>query len=124
MAISGNLDSKALKYFSNILNFFWDESQGEAWIRRLFGDSIIRRLVVTQASVNQKAEEPLKQEGRVVCELIVTEGMYELALEFALVPGCDNVQIRYCSICFNSYDYRSQAQKSTKYFVCHMVTRA
>ncbi|KAJ7631962.1 HotDog domain-containing protein [Mycena polygramma] len=40
-----------------------------------FGDSIIRNLVVTHASVEKKAEEPLKEQGRVVCELVVTEDM-------------------------------------------------
>ncbi|KAF7368631.1 4HBT domain-containing protein [Mycena venus] len=68
MAISGNLNPETLKYFSDIPHFFGVNRKG-------FGDSIIRRLVVTHASVDQKAEEPLKQEGRIVCELIVTEDM-------------------------------------------------
>ncbi|KAJ7147375.1 HotDog domain-containing protein [Mycena filopes] len=40
-----------------------------------FGNSIISALVVTEASVLPKAEEPLKEEGRVVCEITVTEDM-------------------------------------------------
>jgi hypothetical protein len=37
-------------------------------------------LVITHASVDNKAEEPLKKEGRVVCELTVTEGTSEHSL--------------------------------------------
>lgn len=40
----------------------------------LFGDSIVSRMVVTEASINPKNEEPLKKEGRVVCEIRVEEG--------------------------------------------------
>ncbi|KAJ7290642.1 HotDog domain-containing protein [Mycena rebaudengoi] len=43
--------------------------------RSRFGDSIIQGLVVTHASVEKKADEPLKTEGKVICELVVTEDM-------------------------------------------------
>ncbi|KAG6875458.1 hypothetical protein C0992_003768 [Termitomyces sp. T32_za158] len=41
----------------------------------IFGASIAKRLEVTEASVLQKAEEPSKTEGRMVCELTVEEDM-------------------------------------------------
>ncbi|EAU82753.1 hypothetical protein CC1G_10658 [Coprinopsis cinerea okayama7 len=41
----------------------------------LFGEEIQKRLVVTEVSILQKAEEPLKQEGRVVLETDVAEDM-------------------------------------------------
>jgi acyl-coenzyme A thioesterase 13 len=41
-----------------------------------FGDSIAARLVVTEVSIEKKAEEPQKREGRVVCELPVDEGVF------------------------------------------------
>jgi len=41
----------------------------------MFGDSILTRMVVTEISINNKAEEPKKVEGRVVLELDVAEGM-------------------------------------------------
>jgi hypothetical protein len=39
-----------------------------------FGDSIVEQLLVTHASVQNNSEDPTKKEGRVVCELVVTEG--------------------------------------------------
>lgn len=41
----------------------------------IFGDSIQTRMVVTEISINNKAEEPRKVEGRVVLELDVADGM-------------------------------------------------
>ncbi|KAF8644452.1 hypothetical protein AX16_008451 [Volvariella volvacea WC 439] len=41
----------------------------------IFGDSIVKRLMTTEVSINQKAEEPKKLEGRVVCEITVDEDM-------------------------------------------------
>jgi acyl-coenzyme A thioesterase 13 len=41
----------------------------------MFGDSIQTHMVVTEISINNKAEEPKKVEGRVVLELDVAEGM-------------------------------------------------
>ncbi|KAF7326890.1 hypothetical protein MVEN_02582900 [Mycena venus] len=40
-----------------------------------FGDSVDDRLVVTHASIQNKGEEPLKKEARVVCEIVVAEDM-------------------------------------------------
>jgi hypothetical protein len=39
-----------------------------------FGDSIFEHLVLTQASIQNKSEESLKKEARLVCEIVVTEG--------------------------------------------------
>jgi acyl-coenzyme A thioesterase 13 len=41
-----------------------------------FGCSIAARLVITEVSIEKKAEEPQKQEGRVVCELPVEAGVF------------------------------------------------
>ncbi|KAJ7353557.1 HotDog domain-containing protein [Mycena albidolilacea] len=71
MPIPGNLDPAMQEAFADISTLFG--------LNRLerpgFGDSIIRGLVITHASVDNKAEEPLKKEGKVVCELTVTEEM-------------------------------------------------
>ncbi|KAF7326867.1 4HBT domain-containing protein [Mycena venus] len=71
MPIPGNCDAATQDVFSNLPYLFGLDH----FEKPGFGDSIIRALVVTHASVDRKAEEPLKQEGRVVCELTVTEGM-------------------------------------------------
>ncbi|KAJ7145850.1 HotDog domain-containing protein [Mycena epipterygia] len=71
MQISGNADDGVKEFLSNLSNSF-----GKRFNQKpAFGNSILARMVVTEASVNKKAEEPLKEEGRVVCELIVTEDM-------------------------------------------------
>jgi hypothetical protein len=75
--ISGGIDPKMLKVFSDIPKYFGMNHRAKQG-RPGFGNDIIRHLIVTHASVKKKAEEPLKQEGRVVCELIVTEGMSHL----------------------------------------------
>ncbi|KAG6844358.1 hypothetical protein H0H87_007539 [Tephrocybe sp. NHM501043] len=41
----------------------------------IFGEAITKRMIVTEVSIDKKAEEPLKTEGRVVCELTVEEDM-------------------------------------------------
>ncbi|KAF8076883.1 HotDog domain-containing protein [Lyophyllum atratum] len=41
----------------------------------IFGESIMKRVVVTEVSVEKKAEESKKLEGRVVCELTVEDDM-------------------------------------------------
>lgn len=40
----------------------------------VFGSSIMKRIVVTEASMVPKAEEPSRSEVRVVCEVAVTDG--------------------------------------------------
>ncbi|KAJ7482300.1 HotDog domain-containing protein [Mycena galericulata] len=71
-AIAGNADEEVKKALSDIPNFFGKRRRSH---KPPFGDSIIQRLVVTHASLEAKADEPLKKEGRVVCELEVTEDM-------------------------------------------------
>ncbi|KAK7055179.1 4HBT domain-containing protein [Favolaschia claudopus] len=71
MPIAGNASASTKERFSNLPNLYnLNRSQKPG-----FGDSILRDLVVTHASVDNKAEESSKQEGRVVCEIVVTEDM-------------------------------------------------
>jgi hypothetical protein len=72
MQVSGNVDPQTLELFSNLPILFGLNNNKKPG----FADSIIQRLVVTHASLEKKAEEPLKQEGKVVCELVVTDGAY------------------------------------------------
>ncbi|KAJ7793261.1 hypothetical protein B0H14DRAFT_2623086 [Mycena olivaceomarginata] len=69
MKITGNADETFKQSMLDLPNFI--DRTG----RSRFGDSIIQGLVVTHASVDNKAEEPLKTEGKVICELVVTEDM-------------------------------------------------
>jgi acyl-coenzyme A thioesterase 13 len=39
-----------------------------------FGDKILEQMTTTEISILKKAEEPLKEEGRVVFSLAVTDG--------------------------------------------------
>lgn len=41
----------------------------------IFGESITKRLIVTEVSVEKNTSEPMKLEGRVVCETTVNEGL-------------------------------------------------
>ncbi len=41
-----------------------------------FGATFTSGMTVSEVSMVPKAEEPTKQEGRVVCKLVVTEGAY------------------------------------------------
>ncbi|KAF8210003.1 HotDog domain-containing protein, partial [Mycena galopus ATCC 62051] len=67
--ITGNADESFKQSMLNLPNFI--DGTG----RSPFGDSIIQGLVVTHASVEKKADEPLKTEGKVICELVVTKDM-------------------------------------------------
>ncbi|KAJ6476211.1 HotDog domain-containing protein [Mycena sanguinolenta] len=71
MPITGNVDPATKEIFSDIPQLFGMNRSEKLG----FGDSVVRGLVVVHASVDNKADEPLKQEGRVVCELTVTEDM-------------------------------------------------
>ncbi|KAJ6468961.1 HotDog domain-containing protein [Mycena vulgaris] len=71
MPISGNVAEEMKAALSDLPTTFGTRS----FDKPIFGDSIFKRMQVTHASVNNKAEEPLKKEGRVVCELVVTEDM-------------------------------------------------
>ncbi|KAJ7073259.1 HotDog domain-containing protein [Mycena belliarum] len=71
MQISGNVNDKMKALLSDLTRVFGKRSSDKP----AFGDSILARMVVTHASVENKAEEPRKKEGKVICELIVTEDM-------------------------------------------------
>ncbi|KAF8142798.1 HotDog domain-containing protein [Mycena galopus ATCC 62051] len=94
MPISGNLAPEKLKAFSDIPNSF-GLNQRVKQGRAGFGDDIFRRLVITHASAENKVEEPLKQEGKVVCELLVTEDMLNGA--GTVHGGCTAFLIDLCS---------------------------
>jgi hypothetical protein len=70
MTITGNADESFKQSMLDFQKFI--DGTG----RSRFGDSIIQGLVVTHASVEKNADEPLKTEGKVICELVVTEGGY------------------------------------------------
>ncbi|KAF7326954.1 4HBT domain-containing protein [Mycena venus] len=91
MPIQGNIDPEIRDLFSDIPNLLGLDRLEKPG----FGDSILRGLVITHASVQTKAEEPLKQEGRVVCELTVTEEM--LNGGGSVDGGCSALLIDMCS---------------------------
>jgi hypothetical protein len=92
MQVSGNVDPQTLELFSNLPILFGLNNNKKPG----FGDSVMRRLVVTHASVEKKGEEPLKQEGRVVCELVVTDGTYMSSLRRLVIITGEIFQI--CSM--------------------------
>ncbi|KAJ7266432.1 HotDog domain-containing protein [Mycena haematopus] len=94
MPISGNLDPVTVESLSDIPSYFGLHRRGDEG-KPGFGDPIIARLVVTHASVENKAEEPLKQEGRLVCELTVTEDMLNGGGN--VHGGCSALLIDVCS---------------------------
>ncbi|EDR12638.1 uncharacterized protein LACBIDRAFT_292681 [Laccaria bicolor S238N-H82] len=71
--VSGNA-SDDIKHILGIPSRFFQHFQAEN-APPMFGDSIQTRMVVTEISINNKAEEPKKVEGRVVLELDVAEDM-------------------------------------------------
>ncbi|KAJ7279028.1 hypothetical protein C8J57DRAFT_1305321 [Mycena rebaudengoi] len=72
MPISGNASPQIKEFFSELSNVFGSRRVND---KPAFGNDIATRLSVTHASIDKKADEPLKEEGKVVCELIVTEDM-------------------------------------------------
>ncbi|KAJ7141876.1 HotDog domain-containing protein [Mycena crocata] len=72
MNITGNADQTSKDFLSNLPQLFGSRRLKD---KPAFGDAIIERLVVTHASVDKKLEDPVKEEGKVVCELSVTEDM-------------------------------------------------
>jgi acyl-coenzyme A thioesterase 13 len=76
--ISGNAAAELKRGISNPLLFIGKTSTaGKALC---FGELIATRLIVTEVSIEKKAEEPQKQEARVVCEVTVAEGGSVLVL--------------------------------------------
>jgi len=103
MPIPGNgVDPAILEAFSDIPGIFGlnRTASGEP----TFGDSVMRALIVTHASLEGKSEEPLKKEGRVVCELTVMDDMLNGAGN--IHGGCSAFLIDTCStlslMAFNS----------------------
>ncbi|KAJ7777596.1 HotDog domain-containing protein [Mycena maculata] len=92
MPATGNSDEKVKEMLSDLTTVFALRRPNH---KPTFGDSIIERMVVTHASVDSKAEEPLKKEGRVVCELIVTEDMLNVGGN--VHGGCSALLIDVCS---------------------------
>ncbi|KAJ7599525.1 HotDog domain-containing protein [Mycena floridula] len=74
--IQGNAPDYAKKVVGDPLGLFhyWNRQAGREG-RRFFGDKISDRLVATEVSVLNKAEEPLKEEARVVFTLVVEPDM-------------------------------------------------
>ncbi|KAF7378161.1 4HBT domain-containing protein [Mycena sanguinolenta] len=93
MAISGNLDTDILEVFQDIPHYFGMNRRADEG-SPAFGDSIIARLVVTHASV-EKAEDHLDREGKLVCELTVTEDM--LNGRGTVHGGCSALLVDVCS---------------------------
>ncbi|KAJ7496791.1 hypothetical protein FB451DRAFT_1335185 [Mycena latifolia] len=69
MRFTGNVSDEMKEVLSDLVRVYGKRPSDEP----SFGDSIVAGMVVTHASVQNKADEPRKKEGRVVCELIVTE---------------------------------------------------
>lgn len=65
--IPGNGSPEAKERIANILDYFH-------YSGRTFANGIGKRIKILEVSVNPKAEEPQKLEGRLVCEIDVTEG--------------------------------------------------
>jgi len=63
--ISGNVTAETKLEISNFIEF----------LNHGFAESVGRKLKLVEVSVNDKTEDPSKQEGRVVCEITVTEDM-------------------------------------------------
>ncbi|KAJ6542644.1 HotDog domain-containing protein [Mycena capillaripes] len=72
MQASESFDPEILELFSDIPTLFGENPNVT---KPGFGDSILRRLVVTHASIDKKAEEPLKEQAKLVCELFVNDDM-------------------------------------------------
>ena len=71
--ISGNASDKTKRVLSSVHRIFTNRT-GNANAGPLFGEAIQKRLKVTEVSVNQKAEEPQRLEGKVVLETTIEEG--------------------------------------------------
>ncbi|KAF8885788.1 hypothetical protein BD779DRAFT_658574 [Infundibulicybe gibba] len=69
--IPGNAPPHIKEIFADLSAFFRYDDKGKG----SFGDSIARGLRTTEVSIIKKAEEPMKDEARVVCEITVQEDM-------------------------------------------------
>jgi len=89
--ISGNASDEVKKAFSSPASFLTrPEASGQ-----IFGASIVKKMVVTEISVDKKAEEPRKLECRFVLELTVGSDMVNGAGN--IHGGCSAFLIDICS---------------------------
>lgn len=70
--IAGNASDDIKTFLGDASNLFGNRTDFPGPI---FGEAIQKRLRVTEVSVNKKAEEPKKLEGRVVLETVIEEDM-------------------------------------------------
>ncbi|KAF8076882.1 HotDog domain-containing protein [Lyophyllum atratum] len=90
--ISGNAPDSVKAFVGNTSLFYRRRDGGT---KPIFGDSIIRRLAVTEISVEKNKEEPERLEGRVVCEVTVEEDMINGT--GSVQGGCSAFLIDVCS---------------------------
>ncbi|KAF8638094.1 hypothetical protein AX17_002455 [Amanita inopinata Kibby_2008] len=93
--ISGNAPDDVKRFLSNPSFIFLGNIPGQLVGDKLFGASIINRMTVTEVTITEKAEEPSKKEGRVVCELVVEEDM--LNGGGFIHGGCSALLVDICS---------------------------
>ena len=68
--ISGNASDEIKQLFSSPGFLMPTEASGP-----IFGDSIVKKMVITEISIDKKVDEPRKLECRFVFELTVENGM-------------------------------------------------
>lgn len=74
--ISGNASEEIKRLLGDIPTIFGTYFKPEGQSYNGFGKIIKDRMVVTELSILQKAEEPNKLEGRAVLEIDVLQGMH------------------------------------------------
>lgn len=67
LQVGGNASEDVKRHVVSVLSFFMHDGKG-------FADAIGGRLNVTEVSIQKKAEEPKRLEGKVVCEIVVEQG--------------------------------------------------
>ncbi|GLB34270.1 putative thioesterase superfamily protein [Lyophyllum shimeji] len=73
--IAGNAPDHVKSFLADTSFFYEYAHTLDGVTGPIFGESIMKRIVVTEVSVEKKAEEPRKLEGRVVCEVTVEDDM-------------------------------------------------
>jgi acyl-coenzyme A thioesterase 13 len=86
--ISGNVSDEVKKLCGSPARLFSSgRHSATSTSGPIFGESIFKRIVVTEISV-RKTEEPRKSECRFVCELTVEDGLLVAAFSLSLFsPG-------------------------------------
>jgi acyl-coenzyme A thioesterase 13 len=72
--ILGNVSDEVKRICGNPARFF--SSRHSAASGPIFGESVFKRIVVTEITVRKTVEESQKSECRFVCELTVEEGPF------------------------------------------------